>query len=82
MYALEYDLYCQVRDTIAGAEVERIQKTAKAVAHLDVFASLALVAERNNYVRPNINEQRNHRYQGRTPSGGGEDDSERYVYRK
>ena len=56
LYALEYEIYCQVRDTIA-AEVERIQKTAKAVAALDAFASLALVAERNNYVRPNINEK-------------------------
>ena len=37
--------------------MERIQKTAKAVAALDVFASLALVAERNQYVRPNINEK-------------------------
>lgn len=55
LYALEYDIYCTVRDTIAG-EVERIQKTARAVAQLDVFASLALVAERNNYVRPKINE--------------------------
>ena len=34
----------------------RIQKTAKAVAALDVFASLAFVAQRNNYVRPRINE--------------------------
>ncbi|GAA0792459.1 DNA mismatch repair protein MutS [Faecalicatena orotica] len=56
LFALEYDLYSTVRDTIAG-EVERIQKTAKAVAALDVFASLALVAERNNYVRPKINEK-------------------------
>ena len=56
LYALEYELYCTVRDTIAG-EVERIQKTAKAVAQLDVFTSLALVAERNNYVRPKINEK-------------------------
>lgn len=55
LYALEYELYCTVRDTIAG-EVERIQKTAKAIADLDVFTSLALVAERNNYVRPKINE--------------------------
>ena len=43
LYALEYELYCTVRDTIAG-EVIRIQKTAKAVAALDVFTSLALVA--------------------------------------
>ncbi len=56
LYALEYELYCTVRDTIAR-EVERIQKTARAIAVLDVFASLALVAERNNYVRPKINEK-------------------------
>ena len=54
--ALEYELYCEVRNTIA-AELTRIQRTAKAVAKLDVIASLALVAERNNYVRPNINEK-------------------------
>ena len=52
--ALEYELYCEVRNTIA-AELTRIQRTAKAVAKLDVIASLALVAERNNYVRPKIN---------------------------
>ena len=56
LYALEYELYCKVRDTIAG-EIERIQTTAKAVAQIDVFTSLALVAERNNYVRPRINEK-------------------------
>lgn len=55
LYALEYELFCDVRDKV-GAEVVRIQKTAKAVAALDVFASLALVAQRNNYVRPKINE--------------------------
>ena len=51
LYALEYELYSEVRETIAG-QVERIQQTAKAVAALDAFSSLALVAERNNYVRP------------------------------
>ena len=56
LYALEYEIYCNVRDRIAK-EVVRIQKTAKAVAQIDVFASLALVAERNNYVRPKINEK-------------------------
>ena len=53
--ALEYELYCEVRNTIA-AELTRIQRTAKAVAKLDVIASLALVAQRNNFVRPKINE--------------------------
>ena len=56
LYALEYELYCGVRDQIAS-QVDRIQRTAKAVAWLDTFASLALVAERNGYVRPNINEK-------------------------
>lgn len=56
LYALEYEIYTEVRNKTA-AEVERIQQTAKAVAALDVFASLALVAERNNYVRPKINEK-------------------------
>ena len=56
LYALEYELFCEVRERIAS-ELLRIQKTAKAVAQIDVLASLALVAERNNYVRPNINEK-------------------------
>lgn len=53
---LEYDAFCRIRDTIA-AETERIQRTAKAVACLDVFASLSYVAERNHYVRPKLNEK-------------------------
>ena len=52
---LEYDLFCEVRNRIA-AEVVRIQKTAKAVAKLDTFVSLAVVADQNNYCRPKINE--------------------------
>lgn len=56
LFALEYDLFNDVRDRIA-AEVVRIQTTAKAVAKIDVFASLSLIAERNNYVRPVINEK-------------------------
>ena len=53
---LEYDVFCKVRDDIAK-ELERIQKTAKAVARLDVFASLSVVAEQNHYVRPTLNEK-------------------------
>ena len=55
LYALEYELFSNVRDRV-GQEVIRIQRTAKAIAGLDVFASLALVAERNHYVRPKVNE--------------------------
>ena len=54
LYALEYDLFCKIRDTVAK-EVVRIQKTAHAIAMLDVFASLSYVASRNQYVRPKLN---------------------------
>lgn len=53
---LEYELFCEVRDAIAS-QVLRIQKTAKAIAGIDVLASLALVASRQNYVCPAINEK-------------------------
>lgn len=56
LYALEYDLFCEIRDAIF-AEIERIQQTARAIAELDVFASLSYVAERNQYVRPALNEK-------------------------
>lgn len=52
--ALEYEVFCAVREAVSG-EVERIQKTAKALAMLDVLASLAEVAVNNNYVCPQIN---------------------------
>ena len=53
--SLEYELFKAVRDHI-GDNVSRIQRTAKAIAQIDVFASLALVASRNNYCKPKINE--------------------------
>ncbi len=56
MYALEYELYCEVREEWLQRSCA-YPETAKAIAKLDVFASLALVAERNNYVRPKINEK-------------------------
>lgn len=56
LYSLEYDLFNQVRDTIAE-EVRRIKATAKAIAQTDVFAALSVVAQQNNYVKPSINEK-------------------------
>ncbi len=54
LFSLEYDLFAEIRDQIAE-EVRRIQKTAKAVAKIDAFASLAYVAERNQFIRPELN---------------------------
>ncbi len=56
LVALEYEIFRDIRDKIAG-EVQRIQKTAKAVAGIDVFSALALVAEHGNYCRPSLNEK-------------------------
>ena len=56
LFSLEYELFCQIRDAIA-CEIERIQRSAKAIAKLDVFTSLAFVAERNGYIRPKLNDK-------------------------
>ena len=53
---LEYELFLQIREEIAR-HTARIQRTARAIAGVDAFASLALVAEQNRYVRPKINER-------------------------
>ena len=52
---LEYDAFCRVREACAD-RITSFQRAAAALAHLDVFASLSLVAERNHYVRPSFNE--------------------------
>ena len=50
---LEYDIFCEVRDYVASAS-ERLQKVASILATLDVYASLATVAVKNKYVRPEV----------------------------
>ena len=49
--ALEYELFCQLRET-AAAQVGRIQQTAAAVAQADVLVSFAAVAAENGYCKP------------------------------
>ena len=51
--ALEFSIFESIRLTVAD-NLERIQTTAKAIATLDVIASLASVASDNRYVRPDI----------------------------
>ncbi len=51
LYNLEYEVFCQVREQIYQ-EITKIQQTAKIIASVDLFTSLALVAEQNNYIRP------------------------------
>ncbi len=54
LFALEYSCFSDIREEIAS-NVKRIQKAASYIAMIDALASLAYVAEQNNYVRPLIN---------------------------
>lgn len=54
--SLEYNIFCQIRDKIYD-NIGRVQISAHIIANIDLFASLALVAEQNNYVRPVINKK-------------------------
>ncbi len=51
--ALEYDIFCRLRDETAD-KTKVIQNNAALLALLDVYVSLAEVASRNNYVRPEV----------------------------
>ncbi len=51
--ALEYDLFCEVRNFVSDQSL-RVQKTAQAIAQLDVLCSYAAVAVHNHYCRPEI----------------------------
>jgi len=53
MEALEYEVFKEVREEV-GAEAKRFQKTAEALAELDVITTFAHVAIRNNYNRPEV----------------------------
>ncbi len=49
----EYKLFCEIREQIK-AQSQKIQKTARVIATMDVLASLAEVSVKNAYVMPEI----------------------------
>ncbi len=51
----EYEEFVKIRNNIAS-NIERLQKTASVVANVDVLTSLAIVAEDNHYVCPEVDE--------------------------
>jgi len=55
LIALEHRLFSELLETIGG-QLDRIQRTANAVAELDVLAALAQVAAENNYCRPVVDD--------------------------
>lgn len=54
-FGMEYAIFDDIRKVVAN-NLERIEKTAKAIATLDVLTSLANVASDNNYTRPEVNQ--------------------------
>ncbi len=54
--SLEYSLFLEVRQKIS-AHIQEIQKTARALAQLDVLAAFSALAAHNGYVKPEINER-------------------------
>ncbi len=55
---IEYEIFDNIRKTVAN-EVKRFQKTASAIAMLDVLASFAFVSSENHYARPLVNNSGN-----------------------
>lgn len=53
---LEYQTFVKVRSEIAG-HIKRIQQTASFLSDLDCFCSFAEVSQKNNYVRPIVNNE-------------------------
>ena len=51
---MEYELFCQVRETVAGA-FSRVCSAAEIVAMVDMICSFAAVSERYSYVMPTVN---------------------------
>ena len=52
---LEYELFIDIRDKLYD-EIEPIQKYVEVVAIIDVLANLAQLAYKNNYAKPEFNE--------------------------
>ena len=53
LYALEYQLFTELREKVA-AQSARVQITAAAIAAIDTLCALAAVAVNNGYCRPEI----------------------------
>jgi DNA mismatch repair protein MutS len=53
---LEYELFQRVRETVLG-QLAQIQRTAAALAQLDVLAAFAEIARLYSYARPEVSDQ-------------------------
>ncbi len=53
---LEYNLFIDIRNKVEK-EINRLKETAKLIGILDCLSTLALIANENNYIKPEINEE-------------------------
>ena len=54
---LEYKIFMEIRDKVK-TYIEKLQKTSKVIALIDMLSSFATVSEENNYSRPIISKER------------------------
>ncbi len=54
---IEYELFIEIRD-IVKTYIPRLQNIAKVISEVDVLQSFAVCSEENNYIRPNITDER------------------------
>ena len=77
---MENEFFVQLRADIAVHASERILATAHALAEIDVYLSLAEVAARQNYCRPNSQRKRYHSYRRWSPSRCRTDTGRERIY--
>lgn len=51
---LEYEIFNEIKNKIYK-QTNRLQSTSKILAQIDSYASLAMIAKKNNYTKPNLN---------------------------
>ena len=56
--SLEYELFVSIKDKVKGY-VSKLQEIADIISELDVILSLTVVAEQNNFVKPELTDKRN-----------------------
>ena len=56
--SLEYELFVSIKDKVKGY-VSKLQEIADIISELDVILSLTVVAEQNNFIKPELTDKRN-----------------------
>ncbi len=54
---IEYELFIEIRDKVK-TYISKLQDIARTISEVDVLQAFAIVSEENNYIRPNISDNR------------------------